>query len=193
MQSSKPESVPQRKHKFFAEKIALYLTVTAVAAGCQITAPVGPFPLHWGEDAQEGAHRLGLTSIRWQPWSDPAFEIGVDLDHTQTVFGIEGMVNLVRTSGKSLEGIQVIYQACAHDEARKRVIRDALRSNLQLEPSDADGPYKVWSDRSLVRFAADPVNDRCVLTIAGPRFGPAFSGALIREGFQNLRGAMGPR
>jgi len=109
------------------------------------------------------------------------------------VLGVEGLVRLVRAGGKQLEGVQVTYRACAGDDARKRQLREGLHRELHVKSPDVDVPYEIWSDDSLVHFAADPRDDTCTLTVAGPRFGKAFQSALLRGGLGNLGGAVGPK
>jgi hypothetical protein len=155
--------------------------------------PTGLLGLTWGEDAAEGGRRLGLTFARWEPWVDPAYETGIDLDHVRAVLGAEGIVRLVRVGGKQLEGVQVIYRGCAGDDARKRALREGLRKELHLKSPDVDVPYEVWGDNSLVHLATDTRDDTCTLTVAGPGFGKAFEQALVRGGLGNLGGAVGPR
>ena len=155
--------------------------------------PTGLLGLTWGEDAGDGARRLGLTIQRWEPWIDPAFETGIDFDHPRAVLGSEGVVRLVRVGGKQVEGVQVIYRGCAGDDARKRQLRAGLRQELQLKSPDVDVPYEVWDDNSLVHFVADARDGTCTLTVAGPRFGKAFANELVRGGLDKLGGATGPR
>jgi hypothetical protein len=169
--------------------------IIAFAGGCSVTgqkAPTGLLGLTWGEDAAAGAHRLGLTIARWEPWIDPAFETGVDLDHPRTVLGVEGVVRVVR-GGVQLGGVQVIYRACAGDEARKRQLREGLRRDLHVKSPDVDVPYEIWADGSLVHLVADPSDGTCTLTVAGPRFGKAFEAAVLRGGLGRLGGALAPR
>lgn len=156
------------------------------------TAPTGFLGLTWGDDAAEGARRIGLTCDRWDRWSDPAFESSIDLDHPRAVLGAEGVVRLVRV-GKELDGVQVIYRACADDDARKRQLREGLRRELHVKSPDVDVPYEIWGDDSLVHFIADPRDGTCTLTVAGPRFGKSFAAALLRGGVGNLGGAVTPR
>jgi hypothetical protein len=155
--------------------------------------PTGLLGLKWGEDAAEAARRLGLTFTSWDAWIDPAFQTGIDLDHPRAVLGAEGLVRLVRVGGKELDGVQVIYRACAGDDARKRLLREGLGRELHLKSPDVEVPYEVWSDKSLVHFLADTRDDTCTLTVAGPRFGKAFADVLLRGGLGNLGGAVGPR
>ncbi|HEX2688730.1 MAG TPA: hypothetical protein VHN14_19040 [Kofleriaceae bacterium] len=155
--------------------------------------PTGLLGLTWGDDAAEGARRLGLVYDRWDPWIDPAFETGIDLGHPRDVLGAQGLVRLVRADGKQLEGVQVIYRACAGDDARKRQLREGLRRELHVKSPDVDVPYEVWDDDSLVHFITDPRDDTCTLTVAGPRFGNAFKAFLLRGGLGNLGAAVGPR
>jgi hypothetical protein len=174
----------------------LGLAILAFSGGCPMSrqkAPTGLLGLTWGDDAAAGAQRLGLTIARWDPWIDPAFETAIDLDHPRAVLGVEGLVRLVRAAGKQLDGVQVIYRACAGDDARKRQLRDGLRRELHVKSPDVDVPYEIWGDNSLVHLAADPRDGTCTLTVAGPRFGKAFEAALLRGGLGNLGGAIGPR
>jgi hypothetical protein len=176
--------------------VAVCVAIIAFAGGCHMTgpkAPTGLLGLKWGDDATAGARQLGLTIARWEPWIDPVFETGIDLDHPRAVLGAAGLVRLVRAGGKQLEGIQVIYRTCASDDTRKRQLRDGLRRELHVKSPDVDVPYEIWGDNSLVHFVADPRDDTCTLTVAGPRFGKAFEAALLRGGLGNLGGAIGPR
>jgi hypothetical protein len=166
------------------------------AGGCHVTAqkaPTGLLGLKWGDDAAEGARRLGLTGDRWEPWIDPAFETAIDLDHPRAVLGVEGMVRIVRGDGKRLDGIQVTYRGCAGDDARKKLLRAGLRDELHLKAPDVDVPYEVWEDNSLVHLASDPRDGTCTLTVAGPRFGKAFQAVLMRSGIGGVGAAIGPR
>lgn len=153
--------------------------------------PTGFLGLTWGEDAAAGARRIGLAVPRWDPWIDAGFETGADLDHPRTVLGEEGLVRVVRVAaGGGLDGVQVIYRGCAADDARKRRLRDGLRRELQLKSPDVDVPYEVWEDKSLVHFAADPRDDTCTLTVAGPRFGKVFAAVLLRDGLGGVGAAI---
>lgn len=156
------------------------------------TAPIGLLGLTWGDDAAEGARRLGLTCDRWDRWSDPAFETSIDLDHPRAVLGSEGLVRLVRAGGKQLEGVQVTYRGCAGDDARNRQLREGLRQELHVKSPDVAVPYEIWGDKSLVHFAADPRDGTCTLTVAGPRFGKAFADALLRAGVRNVGDSLTP-
>jgi hypothetical protein len=147
----------------------------------------------WGDDAAECARQVGLTCDRWDPWIDPAFETSIDLDHPRTVLGAEGLVRLVRAGGRQLEGIQVTYRACARDDARQRRLREGLRSELHVQSPDVAVPYETWADNSLVHFVADPHDDTCTLTVAGPRFGKAFAAVLLESGVGAVGAAVGPR
>ena len=155
--------------------------------------PTGLLGLTWGDDATDCARRLGLTIQRWDPWIDPAFDTGIDLDHPRAVLGSEGVVRLVRVGGKQLDGVQVIYRGCASDDARKRQLRAGLGRELHLKAPDVDVPYEVWDDNSLVHFVADTRDGTCTLTVAGPRFGKSFANELLRGGLGKLGGAAGPR
>jgi hypothetical protein len=176
--------------------VVLCAAIVAFAGGCHVTvqkAPTGLLGLTWGSDAAEGARQLGLTCDRWDPWIDPAFESCTDLDHPHAVLGAEGLIRLVRADGKQLEGVQVIYRACAGDDARKRQLREGLRRELHLKPPDVDVPYETWDDHSLVHLVADPRDGTCTLTVAGPRLGQAFKAALLRGGLGNLGAAIAPK
>jgi hypothetical protein len=167
-----------------------------LAGGCHMTAqkaPTGLLGLKWGDDAAEGARKLGLTCDRWDPWIDPAFETSIDLDHARAVLGAEGLVRLVRTGGKQLEGVQVVYRGCAGDDARKKTLREGLGRELNVKAPDVDVPYEIWSDNSLVHLATDPRDGTCTLTVASPAFGKAFETVLMRGGLSNVGGATGPR
>lgn len=155
------------------------------------TAPTGFLGLQWGDDAADGARRIGLTCDRWEPWIDPAFETSMDLDHPRPVLGVEGVVGLVRDSRKQLVGVQVIYRDCATNDVRKRQLRDGLRQDLQIKSTDDGLPYEVWPDRSLVRLATrrDGV---CILTVAGPDFGKPYADQLVREGVGDVGTALAP-
>jgi len=155
--------------------------------------PTGLLGLKWGDDAAEGARKLGLTCDRWDPWIDPAFETSIDLDHARAVLGAEGLVRLVRTGGKQLEGVQVVYRGCAGDDARKKTLREGLGRELNVKAPDVDVPYEIWSDNSLVHLATDPRDGTCTLTVASPAFGKAFETVLMRGGLSNVGGATGPR
>jgi hypothetical protein len=167
-----------------------------LAGGCHVTghkAPTGFLGLKWGDDAAEAARQLGLVCDRWDPWIDPAFETSIDFDHPLAVLGAEGLVRIVRGSGKQLDGVQVVYRACAGDDARKQRLRKGLHDELHVKTVDVDVPYQVWHDNSLVHFAADPADGTCTLTVAGPRFGKAFEAALLRGGLGNVGAAVGPK
>ena len=153
----------------------------------------GLLGLKWGDDAAEGAKKLGLTCDRWDAWTDPAFETSIDMDHPRAVLGAEGLVRLVRTGGKALDGVQVIYRGCAGNEARKKQLRQGLRDELHVKAPDVDVPYEVWEDNSLVHLATDARDGTCTLTVAGPQFGKAFQSALLRGGLSNVGGATSPR
>ena len=155
--------------------------------------PTGLLGLKWGDDAAEGARRIGLVCDQWDAWIDPAFETSLDVTHPRAVLGAEGVVRLVRADGKQLEGVQVVYRGCARDNARKQQLREGLRRELNVKSPDVDVPYEVWEDHPLVHLATDPRDDTCTLTVAGPRFGKAFADALLRGGLGNLGGATGPR
>jgi hypothetical protein len=176
--------------------VAICVAILAFAGGCSVTgqkAPTGLLGLKWGDDATAAARQLGLTIARWEPWIDPAFETALDLDHPRAVLGTEGLVRLVRAGGNQLDGVQVIYRACARDDARKRQLREGLGRDLHVKSPDVDVPYEVWADGSLVHFVGDPRDDTCTLTVAGPRFGNAFKAALLAGALGNLGGAMVPR
>jgi hypothetical protein len=170
--------------------------VLALAGGCHVTGhkgPTGLLGLHWGDDAADGARRIGLQCDRWDPWIDPQFETSIDFEHPRAVLGAEGLVRLVRVAGHELEGVQVIYRACAGDETRKQALRAALHSELHVKSTDVDVPYEIWHDNSLVHFIADPSDGTCTLTVAGPRFGKAFEAALLRGGLGNLGASVPPK
>lgn len=154
-------------------------------------APTGLLGLKWGDDAAEGARKLGLSLDRWYPWSDPGFESSMDADHTRPVLGVEGVVLLVR-AGKSLEGVQVIYRDCAKNDEQRKQLREGLRRELHVSAGDAEVPYEVWDDKSLVRLDIDERDGTCTLTVAGPRFGKVYAEELLRGGLGNVGGAMRP-
>jgi hypothetical protein len=154
--------------------------------------PTGLLGLKWGDDAAAGASRLGLAIARWDPWIDPAFETAIDMDHPRAVLGVDGLVRLVRAAGTTLDGVQVIYRACAGDEPRRRQLRDGLRRELHVKSPDVDVPYEIWGDHSLVHLVTDPTDGTCTLTVAGPRFGKAFESALLSQGIGNLGRSMSP-
>lgn len=155
-------------------------------------APTGLLGLTWGDDAAAAARQLGLVISRWEPWIDPAFETSIDLEHPRVALGAEGLVRLVR-GGARLDGVQVVYRACATDDARQRQLRAGLRDELHLKAPDAAVPYEVWGDHSLVHFVTDARDGTCTLTVAGPRFGSSFRAALLRGGMRDLGGALQPR
>jgi hypothetical protein len=190
-------ATPQRTAFALTHGIVLCTAIIALAGGCsqmsKRTAPTGLLGLTWGDDAADAARRLGLTFKTWDAWIDPAFETGIDLDHARAVLGAEGLVRFVRVGGKELDGIQVIYRACAGDDARKRQLREGLRQELHLKSPDVDVPYEVWSDSSLVHLGADPGDGTCTLTVAGPRFGKAFGDYLMRSGLGGVGAATNPR
>ena len=174
----------------------LCAALAALAGGCHVTghkAPTGLLGLHWGDDAADGGRGLGLACNRWDPWIDPAFETSLDFDHPVAVLGAEGLARLVRSGGRELDGVQVIYRACAGDEPRKQALRAARHSELHVKATDVDVPYEIWHDNSLVHFIADPSDGTCTLTVAGPRFGKAFEAALLRGGLGNVGAAVPPK
>jgi hypothetical protein len=175
--------------------VAIACAAIVLAGGCHMSAQKGPtglLGLTWGDDATDGAQRIGLVCDHWDAWIDPAFETSLDLAHPRAVLGTEGVVRLVR-AGKQLDGVQVVYRGCARDAARKQLLREGLRRELHMKSPDVDVPYQVWEDQSLVHLATDSRDDTCTLTVAGPRFGKAFQDALIHGGLTNLGGAVGPR
>jgi hypothetical protein len=165
------------------------------AGGCLMhKAPTGLLGLKWGDDAADGARRLGLTFDRWDPWIDPAFETSIDFDHPRPVLGVDGLVRLVRlVDGQELEGVQVIYRGCAGDDAQKQRLHKGLHDELHVKSVNVDVPYEIWRDSSLVHFAADPSDGTCTLTVAGPRFGKAFEAVQLRGGLGNVGGSVGPK
>jgi len=169
------------------------IAILTLAGGCsQMTkpkAPTGLLGLQWGDDAAEGARKLGLVLDHWYPWSDPAFESSLDADHPRAVLGVEGLVLLVR-AGKALEGVQVIYRGCAKNDEQRKQLREGLRRELHLSTADADVPYEIWEDKSLVHFDTDRRDGTCTLTVAGPRFGKVFAEQLLRGGLGNLGNAV---
>lgn len=186
----------ERRHTLTAVVGVCAALIIFFTGGCHVTgrtAPTGILGLKWGDDAADGARRLGLVCDRWDPWIDPAFETSIDLDHPRAVLGVEGFVRLVRGSAKQLDGVQVIYRACAGDAARKQQLREGLHRELHVKSPGVDVPYEIWADHSLVHFVADPRDDTCTLTVAGPVFGKVFEAALLREGLGKLGGALGPR
>jgi hypothetical protein len=175
--------------------VAIACAAIVLAGGCHMSAQKGPtglLGLTWGEDAADGAKKIGLVCDHWDAWIDPAFETSLDTAHPRAVLGTEGVVRLVRT-GRQLDGVQVVYRGCARDAARKQQLREGLRRELNVKSPDVEVPYQVWDDQSLVHLATDPRDDTCTLTVAGPRFGKAFQEALMHGGLSNLGGATGPR
>jgi hypothetical protein len=154
-------------------------------------APTGLLGLKWGDDAVEGARKLGLVYDHWYLWSDPGFESSLDAAHPRSVLGVEGLVLLVR-AGKALEGIQVIYHDCAKNDVQRKQLREGLRRELHVRSADSDVPYDVWEDKSLVRLDTDQRDGTCTLTVAGPRFGKVYADEILRGGLGNLGNAMRP-
>jgi hypothetical protein len=178
--------------------MVICLVILVLPAGCSTfgsAAPTGFLGLKWGEDAAEGARRLGLKVDRWDPWIEPAFETSIDFDHPRPVLGVEGLVRVVRVvDGKVLDGVQVVYRGCADADAQKQqLIRNGLHDELHVKAVDIAVPYETWRDDSLVHFATDPTDGTCTLTVAGPRFGKVFAAALLRGGLGNVGAAVGPK
>lgn len=174
---------------------AIAVATIICAGGCHVTAKTAPSGLmgwKWGDDAAECARQAALTCERWYPWTNPAFETSMDFDHPRTVLGATGLVNLVRSDGKQLEGVQVIYRGCTSDEVHQRELRAALRQELHVSSPDVEVPYQVWEDDSLVHFETSKRDDTCTLTVAGPRFGKAFAAALLARGLSDVGAAMTP-
>ena len=153
--------------------------------------PTGFLGTKWGDDPAECATKLNLTIDRWNPWVDPAFETGIDPDHPRMLLGANGVITLVRGPDKQLVGMQVIYRDCAKDDAQKRALVDAIRRELHVKVSNADLPYEVWPDHSLVHLAARR-DGTCMLTVAGPVFGKPYADQALREGLGDVGGAMTP-
>jgi len=164
----------------------LCLCLLAVASCSR--APHGFLGLTWGEDAGDGARRLGLVLDRWYASSSPTFETAMDV-HPRAVLGVEGRVALVRDADRRLAGVRVDYDDCP------REVRTRLAANTRREfhlGEDGAMPYVKWSDGSVVHLEARR-EGTCTLTVAGPAFGEAFAAALLRRGLGNLGTAMTPQ
>lgn len=144
--------------------------------------PTGFLGLTWGDDPVECARRLGLTLNTWNPWVDPKFETSMDLT-ARPVLGADGSVALVRAD-KRLVGVQVYYDDCARNEARKQLLRDNVRREFHLDVGDGL-PYEKWSDGSLVHLVTRR-DGACILTVAGPALGKPYADHELQQGLGDL-------
>src|ERR1043165_155218 len=143
----------------------------------------------WGDDATEAAARLGLSCAEWTAWEGGrGFEACFDIDHPVTVFGRKAYVRLFRSQNR-LEGLSLRFMQCG---ATRDELTEAVRNEFKLEETEGT-LYYVLDDDEVVHLDYDHSDDSCELTIAGPRFGKAFSDYLLEEGFKNLADGLRPR
>jgi hypothetical protein len=150
--------------------------------------PDGLLGVHWGDDVQSAAEKIGTQAVQWNPWvGGQGFEAAYDPDHPIEAFGALTRVRLIRKDGK-LAAISLRFRDCGSS-------RPALTKAIshQLHVTSADGnPYQVFADGSVVRLEYDPGDNTCELTVTGPEFGKAYTRQQLGAGLGTLAKGLGP-
>lgn len=143
--------------------------------------PEGVLGVRWGEDADAAAARLGMRGA-WGPWEGGGgFEARIDPDVVVEAFGARAVPRLVRRGG-ALVGVQLLVRG---DPDALRRMRAEVAREYGVEP--AEGPLsREWRGGARVRLEGE------TLTVAGPGFGDAFAGELLRQGLGGLSSGLQP-
>jgi hypothetical protein len=159
-----------------------------IQEGCRMSSPKGILGVEWGEDAVAAASRLGIScGDGWRPWEDhEGFEACQDLEHALSLFDYPVYVRLFRRN-TVLEGVALRFEHCG---ARKEDLEQKMREAFQIGADE--NLHRVWSDGALVHLASDRSDDTCTLTVAGSRFGKAFSKHLLAGGLREMGRGLGP-
>ena len=152
--------------------------------------PKGFLGFVWGDDAKMAQAKLQLQCERWEPWEGKrGYESCFDIDHLVDAFGHKAYPRLFRSENK-LEGLSLRFMQCG---AVRNALRNAICKEFATSASNGS-PYKIFRDGTAVRFDdIDRGDDSCVLTIAGPAFGPAFGEYQLEDGFKSLSHGLSPR
>lgn len=134
----------------------------------------------WDEDISAVSARLRLSCKEWRRWREgrPFESCSGAPDATVHAFGGTALMTLIR-QGSSVEGVVLDFRDCSTEGP---ALAAAIRKELGTAADDGSDPYEIRADDSLFHFR----RSTCTLTLAGPRFGPAFSAALLGEGLGGL-------
>ena len=137
----------------------------------------------WGSDARQACTRFGLTDEEWEPWEgDGAFVTRIGRPNAVQLFGATAGVRVVAADGR-FEGAQLTFDECA---AHASELRAAVIAEYELEGTAEDDLYENWATGEVVRLTRNSGDDTCRLTVAGPRFGPAYARYVLQSGFASL-------
>jgi hypothetical protein len=134
----------------------------------------------WDDEISAVSARLRLSCKEWHRWREgrPFESCSGAPDATVHAFGGTALMTLIR-QGSSLEGVVLDFHDCS---TQSPALAAAIRKALGTGAGDGSDPYEIRADDSLFHFR----RSTCTLTLAGPRFGPAFSAALLGEGLGGL-------
>ena len=151
--------------------------------------PQGVLGVKWGEDAAAAARQLGVACDAWSRWEGgEPYEVCLSSGANLPAFGETANVQLVRR-GTALVGARLLFRDCA---SRWAALRDTIRSEYDLEPSD-DEPYARWRSGEVVRLSRDARDGTCTLTLADSHFGEAYAAFLLKQGAAGVGASMRPR
>lgn len=128
----------------------------------------------------------GIHVTDWQPSSSPGYEVAYDLDHLITLFGVQGIVSVVRR-GDTIAAIDFQVSACT--EVKYNELRQKIIEAFQLEDQSDRDIYVVLSS-GVVHLSPYDGNAHLVLTDA--IYGEIYVQEMLRKGFMNLSNAFRP-
>lgn len=147
------------------------------------------FNLPWGSDMALALAACGLTGDKGQAWEgDGAFVTFTSQPDAVQAFGAAASVRLFAADGL-LEGAQFTFRDCT---SRWSALRAAVVAEYGLDEFASADLYENWATGELVRLTHDRRDDTCLLTVAGPRFGVAYTRYLLRTGLAGLASGLGP-
>jgi hypothetical protein len=150
--------------------------------------PKGVLGVEWGDTLEEAAARLGVACADKSEWEGgQGFETCRDSEHTVAAFGSQAFVRLIGKGGK-LEGVELSFRECG-DWGR---MRDTVREEFGLSTESETDAYQTFWRGEAVRLIRTNAGEGCLLTVAGPRFGRAYSAFTLAQGFGALGGGTRP-
>src|SRR6185436_4632889 len=128
------------------------------------------------DDAADAAARLGISCSAWSAWRGSAEFSACTAAPAIEWEGLPAAITLI-CAGTRVEGVELLFE-----EPYERVL-PVVERWLSFESSSPPLMVGWWRDEA-VRL--EPLGDRSLLTIAGPRFGKFYRGHLLGEGIADL-------
>ncbi len=151
--------------------------------------PKGAVGVRWGDKTETAAAQIGVACKQSEPSEDyPRFDICSDYAHSVQAFGRKAFIRVLSKDGR-LAGLQFIFQNCT---TRWDDLRDSVRREFDLSTRSKTDVYQTWSSGEVVHLSRDEQTQVCILTVAGPQFGPEYTRRRLASGLGEFASSLQP-